>query len=71
LEAANVEMAAFSLEIAAGVTPERLAEINTRKAWLNENIPSFKVSTVRIIFNIYYIILKGRGGFLFLPLGIL
>jgi hypothetical protein len=44
LEAAHVELNGFSLELAAGVTAARLAEIDARKAWLNENIPSFKVS---------------------------
>ena len=60
-----MEMAGFAIEIAAGVTPERLAEINTRKAWLNEKIPSFKVSLLPLLFIIYYIILKGKGRFLF------
>jgi hypothetical protein len=56
-----VELNGFSLELAAGVTAARLAEIDARKAWLNENIPSFKVSHLNILFFIYYKILKGKG----------
>jgi len=38
-------MDGFAAEIAAGnVTPERLVVIGARKEWLNEHIPSFKVS---------------------------
>ncbi len=55
-----MEMAGFVVEIAAGVTSARQVEIDARKAWLNETIPSFKVI---LLFNTLYSITQGKGGF--------
>jgi hypothetical protein len=63
LEAAKVEMAGFAIEIAAGnVTPERLSVIDARKAWLNENIPSFKVTPLTILFITPFRYCSKEGG---------
>ncbi len=62
-----MEMAGFAAEIAAGVTAARLAEIEERKAVLNETIPSFKVSLSIFPFtHLLHKLLKGKGGFLLL-----
>ena len=65
MEAANLEMAGFALEIAAGVTSARLAEIDSRKALLNENIPSFKVTHSPFTSKLPYTISQREGEILF------
>ncbi len=58
-------MAGFAAEIDAGVTPERLKEIDDRKEWLNEHIPSFKVSPLPLLFKLPYTTTQRKGEILF------